>query len=190
MADEPSLNDDTGNGAPPRGRGRIVLFAIVVLVLLSVVAVLVARNNDEASPPPTTQSAPTSTTSTSIDQKVLVDYRAFWDAYLAASNPMRPDDPGLAAHATGEQYGKLVNSFSGAKASNVVFKGTIDNRPKVTSIDGDTAQLRDCLADNTGSYDATSGERKDAASGTRDIVEVTLQQIDGTWKVSRSRQTG
>lgn len=186
---------DVESGIPARGspgapggksgrRSGLWVSLLVVVILAVIVAAVIGHTRNDDKPKQTTQPM-TNTTVSPTEQKVLADYHAFWDAYLVAADPMRPDHPALQAHATAEELKQLVNSFSGAKASNVVFKGTYEINAKVTSVSGPQATVRDCIADHTGSYDATTGVRKDTDDPTRDLMEVQLKLIDGTWKVSR-----
>lgn len=115
---------------------------------------------------------------------VLDGYRKFWDAYLAAADPMDPDHPLLAQHATGEQLETLQRAFLARKAGGEVIRGSLDLAPKVVSGDGTTATVSDCYADNTHVYDGTTGAQKDTSSGMRHPVTAKLVLIDGVWKVS------
>ena len=55
---------------------------------------------------------------------------------------------------------------------------------------GETATVRDCSLDNTGIYDAATGERHDTATGVRHLITATLVLEDGSWKVSDLNQEG
>ena len=172
-----------GGGIRPIG---IALSALVALGVLGGCA------DDEGSQPSTTTTAESSTsTPTTEDEEVLDAYAAFWnDGYLEASDPMDPTNPALAAHATGEQLETLERAFLARQASGEVIRGTLDLAPRVVSITGETATVRDCYLDETGIYDAETGERKDEASGVRHLITATLVVDDGTWKVSDLEQEG
>ena len=126
------------------------------------------------------------------DEQVVLDaYVAFWnDGYLAAADPMDPTNPALAAHATGEQLETLESAFLARQANGEVIRGTLDLAPRVVSVVGETATVRDCYLDNTGIYDAVTGERHDTATGVRHLVTATLVLEDETWKVSDLTQEG
>jgi hypothetical protein len=146
-----------------------------------------------AAPSTMTRRPPTSVGSTSTvapgEAEVLGAYRAFWDAYLAAADPMDPASPLLAQHATGTQLETVQRAFLARRAGGEVIRGTLDLAPRVISIVGDTAAVRDCYLDNTGVYDA-AGTRKDAASGVRHLVTATLKLDGGVWKVSDLKKEG
>lgn len=174
-----------GGGIRPIG---IALSALVALGGLSACA------DDEGSQSSTTtrptSNAPTSTT-VSSDQEVIDAYLAFWnDGYLAAADPMDPTSPALAAHATGEQLETLERAFLARQTNGEVIRGTLDLQPRVVSVVGATATVRDCYLDETGVFDASTGARRDTATGVRHLITATLVVEDATWKVSELRQEG
>jgi hypothetical protein len=133
-----------------------------------------------------TSETTTSTEKPPLAANVEAGYRAFWDAYLAAADPMNPQDPRLVAHATGNELETVQKAFLARKSAGEVIRGTIDSAPRVVSInaEGTSATLRDCYADHAGIYDAVSGARKDQESGVRHLIQVELTQTAGNWKVS------
>lgn len=189
MADELNSADSPNNAATSRARKITIAVAVVVLLIAVAVVLKVATGGDSTT---STTTLPPSTESTlpAASQKAIADYRAFWDAYLKASNPMRPDSPDLAAHATGEQYRQVVESFSAMKAGNEIIKGDLDLAPKVVEQRDTEATVVDCIDDRTGIYDATSGERKDTDDPRRRQSRATLQLVDGTWKLSHLTSEG
>lgn len=78
-----------------------------------------------ATPVSTTADA-TTTTLVASDGAVLAAYRAFWAAYLQASNPMDPLSPVLAAHATGSELSTVAKAFLAYKDAGDVIRGTFD----------------------------------------------------------------
>ena len=133
--------------------------------------------------PVSTTADATTTTLVASDGAVLAAYHAFWAAYLQASNPMDPLAPVLAAHATGSELSTVAKAFLAYKDAGDVIRGTFDLDPKVVSIDGPNAVVRDCYGDNTHLYSST-GAQVDTSSGTRHLVSVDLQ-LGGTWRVSQ-----
>ena len=64
----------------------------------------------------------------------------------------------------GEQLETLERAFLARQANGEVIRGTLDLAPACVSVVGDTATVRDCYLDNTGIYDAETGERHDTAT--------------------------
>ena len=171
-----------------RGEGggiRPVGVALSVLVALGIAG---GCADDDGGAQPATSTTEDSTTSTSAidDEQVVLDaYVAFWnDGYLAAADPMDPTNPALAEHATDPQLETLERAFLARQVNGEVIRGTLDLAPRVVSVVDETATVRDCYLDNTGVYDAETGERLDTASGVRHLVTATLVLEDGSWKVS------
>ena len=141
---------------------------------------------------PSTTSATAGTTAssaTAADAEVLAAYRAFWDAYLVAADPMDPEHPALVAHATGEQLETVQKAFLARKVGGEVIRGTLDLAPRVVSVVDERATVRDCYLDNSGVYDA-AGTRKDTASGVRHLITASLVWEGGAWKVSDLQKEG
>lgn len=160
-------------------------------------AVLTASCSPGGDGPPssTTTKGPASTSSstTTVDATeaaVLTGYRAFWDAYLAAADPMDPQNPLLEQHTVGIQLETIQKAFLSRRAGGEVIRGTLDLAPRVVSVVGDKAAVRDCYLDNTGVYDAATGTRKDTASGVRHLVTATIQLDGGAWKVADLKKEG
>lgn len=158
-----------------------------VVVLLA--AALVGCDRDGAASPTTTTTDPTTSSTLPPEHaEVLARYRAFWeDAFLVAADPMDPEHPALAEHAVNPELEQLQRAFLSRRASGEVIRGSFDLSPSIVSVVGGTATVRDCYLDNTGVYDASSGERKDEPSeeqGERVEILVTLVDDSGTWKVS------
>lgn len=173
------------NERGPAKRKRLIVALGILLVASVVAAIVITTQSDDPKPTPTT-TTPTSTATTLVtdDAKIVADYKAYWDAYLAATNPMRPDYPGLQQHATGEQLRTVVENLTGAKIDNLIFKGTLDINAKVVRKSDTTATVSDCMFDRGGQYDATTGERKDTEDTAPTLNTAHLQLIDGTWKVA------
>lgn len=135
----------------------------------------------------TTSTPTTGTSATAPDesQAVLTAYRGFWDAYIAASNPMNPEHPALAERAVGEELDTVRRTILARKSAGEVFQGTMELAPKVTSVTGNQAMVRDCHDDNLVVVDAASGAVKEPDDPVRKLVIVTLSRDDaGIWKVA------
>lgn len=170
------------------GSGVGVLWTAVIVTAF----VLAACSNGQADTSATTTTrAPTTTSEPSAAaQAVLRDYRAYWDAYLAASNPMDPENPVLAEHATGPALEALQKAFIALKDSGKIIRGEFDLAPRVVSIHDDTAVIRDCYGTTTGVYDSATGAREDSPSGKRHLATATLRLEGGIWKMERLADEG
>lgn len=176
-----------GGGIRPIG------IAVSALAALGVLSACADDEGARSSSTTTTASTATDDSTTTIgeDQEVLDAYVSFWnDGYLAAADPMDPTDPALAAHATGEQLETLERAFLARQTNGEVIRGTLDLQPRVVSVVGDTATVRDCYLDNTGVFDALTGERHDTATGVRHLITATLVVEDDTWKLSDLEREG
>ena len=165
------------------------------MALLSMIAVLTAAcssGGDGATTTTTLSQSPTSTTSTlpPAEQEVADAYRAFWDAYLASADPMDPLSTRLSDHATGTELETVRTAFIARRSGGEVIRGSFELAPRVVSVVGDTATVRDCYLDNTGIYDAATGTRKDTPTGVRHLITATLVREGGAWKVSDLRKEG
>ena len=166
------------------------LVPLAALAVLSLAVSGCSGSSSGAKPPtPTTERPADSTTTTgkpALADEVVAGYRAFWDAYLAAADPMNPENPRLGERATGNELETVQKAFLARRSVGEVIRGTLDLAPRVATInpDGTAATVQDCYADHTGIYDAASGTRKDKESGVRHLVRVEMTLIAGTWKVS------
>jgi hypothetical protein len=166
------------------------------MALVSTVAVIGAAcssgGNDGASTTTTLRQSTSSTSSTLApsEQEVADAYRAFWDAYLASADPMDPLSTRLSDHATGTELETVRAAFVARRSGGEVIRGNFDLAPRVVSVVGDTATVRDCYLDNTGIYDAATGTRKDTPSGVRHLITASLKREGGMWKVSDLHKEG
>ena len=141
--------------------------------------------------PPATMPSPAATApAPTAPTDPVTAYRAYWDAYLAAADPMNPGDGRLDEHATGPALEVLRRSFGELASKNHVIRGELDLAPRLVSSEADVAVVSDCYGDGTGLYDAESGMRLDQPSGRRHLVAATLRRVDGTWKVERLADRG
>lgn len=141
---------------------------------------------------PSVEETATTTTATTMaaapkpEEAILAGYRGFWDAYIAAADPMNPEDPRLIAHATGDELETVQKAFLARRSAGEVIRGELDLAPVVEMIAADarSATVIDCYLDRTGIYDAASGARKDTESGVRHRIRVQMVIHDGAWKVA------
>ena len=122
--------------------------------------------------------------------EALSGYRAYWDAYLAAADPMDPNNPALERTATGPALEAVQRSFLALRSAGKVIRGELDLAPKVTDLEASVATVEDCYGDNTGVYESASGKREDAPTGQRHMVTATLRMVGDVWKVERLEDGG
>jgi len=148
------------------------------------------RTSSTTTMPPTSTTAPTVTTTIAdAGSQAVAAYRAFWEDFLAAGDPVDPLSPRLAAHATGEELAAVRNRFLAVKAAGQVIRGGLDLAPKVVSVEPSTVILSDCYDDRTAAYSA-DGVRQDKEDPRRHLVTVTVTLVDGAWKVSAIKHEG
>ena len=135
---------------------------------------------------------PRTVTTIGAQAKVISDYEAFWAAYLAAANPMNPEDPGLRAHASGTELQHVGSAFLARKGLGQVIKGSFDFAPVMSAVDGTQAILRDCYFDHTLVYVASTGQPVGQPDTVRQLVTVklVLDPASGTWKVAEITHNG
>jgi len=154
--------------------------------------------------PTTAMGSSTTTTATSSTTTVVAGasnaeltaaVRAFWDLYLSIGSNAGPFDgeatrARLAERTTGASLNRLLAYFSSNAASGYVVRGAVEIAPTVVSINGDTAQVRDCYDDTTGLYRISDGSRVDTDNPLRHQVLMTFVREGGVWKVSAISDEG
>lgn len=142
--------------------------------------------SEETTPTEASVRGSTTTTVESTETAILAAYRAFWDVYKAASNPMNPGDPRLADVAMGDEFAQLTKAFAARLDLHEVFMGNLDLRPTVTTVEGEKATVLDCMFDGLGVYDTTTNPptRKDQPDTNRTERTTTMQLAGGRWKVA------
>ncbi len=168
---------------------------MVGAVAVAIAALTACSSNDGPSTsPPSTEttivSTTTSTTTADPGAAAVAGYRAFWQAYLAAADPMAPEDPRLAEHATGQELAAVRKAFLAYKAAGSVIRGSLDLVPKAVSVEGSTVLVRDCYDDQTGVYAVADGSRQDKDNPKRHLVTATVVQESGVWKVAAIKLEG
>lgn len=173
-------------------RGQAAMAALGVAALgISGAACSSEHSSSSPSSSTTASTAPAETTTTvAAGSDAVAAYRAFWEDFLAASDPMDPESPRLAEHATGEQLAAVRSSFLAAKAAGNVIRGTYDLAPRIVSAGADTVVISDCYDDQTGVYSAANGARQEKDDPRRHLVTATVKYVDGVWKVAAVKHEG
>ena len=159
---------------------RLGTLALLAALLLA------CSGDDDTTSPSTTTTDPVQSTSTSVtaDADVLDAYQGFWDAYLAAADPMDPAHPDLELHATGASLDRVREAFAEHFAKGEVIRGTVDLEPEIEELDEASATVRDCYLDQTHVFDSATGEQVDPPGEATFEVVATLVLESGSWKVS------
>ena len=173
------------------GRARWPCLIVAVLIVTALLGG--CRQGDDGTARTTTSSTRTASSGASgnaIDaatsEPVLIAYRAFWDVYKAASNPMNPGHPGITEVAVDAEYEQLVTLFAAHLDAREVFEGQLDLRPTVESVGNGEATVVDCMFDGMGIYatDTNPRVRRDRPDESRVMRRTTMKLIDGKWKAS------
>jgi hypothetical protein len=97
---------------------------------------------------------------------------------------MNLPDPRLAEVATGTELRQLAGGFLAFKSAGQIIRGTIDLAPRIVSVVGAEATLRDCYLSRILRYDRATAEAEGTAPAERTLVTVTLSFESGAWKVA------
>jgi len=157
---------------------------LVAAGLLAVLLLGCSGDDDGATPTTTRPTTESTTTTAAADADVLEAYRGFWDAYLAASDPMDPAHPDLERFATGASLEAVRRAFADHFARGEVIRGSVDLAPEIEQLDDASATVRDCYLDQTHIFDSESGAQVDPPEDATFEVLATLVLEGGSWKVS------
>jgi hypothetical protein len=182
----------TLNGAPWRG----LCAALLVVAVLGLAGCGRGQGYDASLPTASTVStaragASTATTragdgKTDAKAAILADYRAYWDALVAAGAHADAKSQLLAEHASGTALAQAQAHFEELKRLGQVDRGTVALHPEVIGILPVSAAVRDCP-------DTSRWQRRDARTGAlrespdeggRAEILALMSLIDGTWKVT------
>ncbi len=139
--------------------------------------------------PQTTTLPATTTTTTVADEEaaVIAAYLAYWDAFFAVTNPGQPDSPLIDQVATGDAAQRLRDVAAEREATNTATRlpepSVASHSVSVMSIDGETAEIRDCLVDDSYKLNLATGEITDDAVVTSLLAVSMLRTAEG-WKLA------
>ncbi len=151
---------------------------------------------DATRPPIVTTTAPgvtttgpargAATTSTTVPhtpgQLAVAAYNASWDATFRALDPPR-QLPELATLMTGDALSETSTQIAEQARERHYTQGSMQTHPKVVSATATEVIIDDCTVENSVEYDAT-GKAVDPAENVRTSFRVTVDKVDGTWKVA------
>lgn len=158
---------------------------VMVVACLSIGAAVACRggNSPTATPTATVATAtPTATSTPSPEAAVLNAYTRYWQVYSQAIFDL--DESHLIEVMTGPRLDRAHDEIRALMAKGQAVKIVVTNQPQIASIQGDTAVLIDMY--QNGSYVIDAGTKQPiTGAGTPNVLKdaVTLQRVDGTWKV-------
>ncbi|MDQ6910397.1 MAG: hypothetical protein M3Z84_06385 [Actinomycetota bacterium] len=115
-------------------------------------------------------------------QAVLDAYRQSWADLIAAGDPINPDAPELKIHRAKQALDVIVAVLNDYKSKGVVYRGTVELRPKIVKLDGDKATIRDCVFDHTETLDPKTNQIVKAAAVYPRWVTTKMEVVGGGWK--------
>jgi hypothetical protein len=134
------------------------------------------------------------TTTAPIDPEAEVEqaYRAYNAMVDRLAQAPDPNDPELSQRATGRARDRIVELMNDLVSTGDVARlGPMRSQTVLTiEIAGGTATLRACLVDESGRYDATTGEAVVPMTVGTIIDTATLDHTGGTWRVSAIKNPG
>ena len=165
------------------------LMAAIVVVGLVAGTRLLTPSDDRPTPTP----RPGTTTATA-DPRAGVEtaYRNFLRMVARLDGAPDPDDPEIAARATGNTRTTFVRTLTERRAEGRIVKLGPQDHQTILSADvvGDTATLSVCHVDHSGTFDAATGAVLHEMTVTTSRTSVTLVREQGQWKVSHVRREG
>jgi hypothetical protein len=122
---------------------------------------------------------------------VLAAYRAHWADVIEAGKTADWRSPRLDDHATGEVLKTVRANYRRIQADGEVVRGTVRLHPRVVSVQGSTAIIRDCndVTDFL-RYDAKTGAPREERKTDIAELEATLRLVNGHWLVSKTTVKG
>ncbi len=115
---------------------------------------------------------------------MLDAYRQSWADLIGAGDPVTPDAPGLSTHRSGKALEVIKAVLNDYASRGVVYRGSVDLHPTVASLNGNKAQIRDCVFDHTEVLDPNTNQIVKAAADHPRWVNTTMEVVSGGWKVT------
>jgi hypothetical protein len=136
--------------------------------------------------------AVTTTTPSNPNADVEAAYVAYRSMVRRLLQAPDPDDPEIARRASGAALDRLQAVLEDLVATGDVARYGPTSSQTILTIDvtGDGATVRACLVDESGRYDATTGEPVEPMKVGTIIDTASLQRIDGVWRVSGLKYPG
>jgi hypothetical protein len=153
--------------------------------------VIAADDNSQSEAAATTTTAPPDPDA-AVKAEIEDAYRAYNAMVERLALAPDPEDPELPQRATGRALDRIIELMKDLVASGDVGRlGPTRSQTILTiEVTADTATLRACLVDESGRYDAATGEAIVPMMVGTIIDTATLERSDGTWRVSAIKNPG
>jgi hypothetical protein len=175
-----------------RGRRKFALS-----VALALIAAACHSSRPVTAPPSTTTTtsttvAVTTTTVDPTDAAILAAYIEHWNDVIAVDTvyPVAPLDPRIGDHAIGKQLTGERMALTHLSVLGHFERGTTEFHPVVTSIDGSTARISDCLLDHSVEVDHKTDLPVESPDIGHTLDDFTMTRFNGAWFVSDSTVIG
>src|SRR3954453_11388882 len=143
-------------------------------MVLAVAAAACTSGSDHRAGATTTSTVGAPTTTAEAEPAPVLAYRSFWQSYLAAADPMNPQDERLRQYATGDELRQVSGAFLARKSAGEVIRGTLDLAPILVSTADDPSSVRDCFFDPARVYNASTNQSETPEDSVRQLVTATL----------------
>ena len=184
-------------GGDGRGTWRVILVLAALVALIGLVAGAIVFTRGDAGeeqfplggPAASASSAP-ATAPTTVDPQaatkaqVIRAYRAAWDEFLAVARDAKAtaDDDRLRAHHTGDSLATRQLALVKRKSGDEIYVGEVRLNPAVIELSSETATIRDCVDDATGTVDVNTREVVEPATRVIKTAIVKMKLVGGVWK--------
>ena len=147
-------------------------------------------------PPPSDGAGPTSATTprppdapaASEHERILAQYRKYFTAQTLLIRAPAAQRPALLAEvAVDPSYSRTLAGLAAADAAGETFYGEITLHPVVVSVNGRTAELRDCQdASARGRMMKDTGEKVTVGRDGDELLATMTRGDDGLWRMSQA----
>jgi hypothetical protein len=153
--------------------------------------VIAADDNSQSEAAATTTTAPPDPDA-AVKAEIEDAYRAYNAMVERLLQAPDPNDPELQQRATGAALDRLVTGFADLVTTGDVGRFGPTRSLTVLTIDvaGDSATVRACLVDESGRYDAVTGEAVVPLMVGTFIDTATLERDEGAWRVNSIKNPG
>ena len=161
--------------------------AALVLAIMMLAAGCTDRARSQGDDGGTSASSTGPTTTADPTNAILAAYRAHWADVIEAGKTADWRSPRLDDHATGEVLKTVRDNYRRIQADGEVVRGTVRLHPRIASIRGSTAIVRDCndVTDFI-RYDAKTGAPREERKTDIAELEALLRLVNGRWLVSKT----